>query len=84
MVAETADHFAGVTVVVRVASVRGVQAQFPALVHRAHVLVHRVDRFQDHAVQLLELAQLGGLLHAVVLHVIVTVGGLIKKKIMKI
>lgn len=70
VMAEPADQLAGVTVIVRVASVRRVQAQFAAVVQRAHVLVHRVDGLQYAARELFELAQLDRLVHAVVLQVV--------------
>lgn len=74
MVAEPAHHLAGVAVIVGMAAVRRVQAQLAAFVHGPDVLVHRVDGFQDAAAQFLEFAQLGGLLDAVILYVVVAVG----------
>lgn len=70
MVAKPAHVLAGVAVVVRVASVRRVQAELPAVVQRADVLVHGVDGLQYAPRELLELAQLDRLVHAVVLQVV--------------
>lgn len=75
MVTEPAHHFTCVAVIVGMAAVRRVQAQFPAFIDGTDVLVHRIDRFEYASVELLELAQLRRLLHAVVLHVIVAIGG---------
>jgi len=70
VVAKPADQIARVAVVVGVASVRRVEAQLAALIGRAHLLVHRVHRLEDPPCHLAELAQLDGLLHAVVLQVV--------------
>lgn len=68
--AEPAHGLAGIAVVVRMASVRRVQAQFPAIVQRTDVLVHGVHRLQDAAREFLELAQLHRLVHAIVFQII--------------
>lgn len=73
---EPAHHLAGVTVIVRVTPVRRVETQLPTFVDGADILVDGVDGFQDSAVQFLEFAQFRRLLHAVVFHVVVTVGRL--------
>lgn len=72
---EPAHHLSRVTVVVRVAPVGRVQAQFSAFVHRTDVLIDRIDGFKDSPVELLELAEFGGFVDAVVFHVVVAVGG---------
>lgn len=74
VMAQAADHLACVPVVVRMAAIWRIQAELPALVDGADVLVHAVDRLQYPSVELLELAQFRRLLDAVVLQVIVTVG----------
>ena len=76
VVAEAAHHLTSVTVVIRMTSVWRIEAEVSAFVRRSHVLVHGVDRFQNAPVQLLEFAQFGWLLYAVVFHVLVTLGGL--------
>lgn len=70
MMTEPAHELAGVAVIVRVTSVGRVKTQFPAIVQRADVLVHRVDGFQDTAREFLELAQFDGFVHAVVLQIV--------------
>lgn len=73
--AETADHVTGVTVVVGVAAVWGVEAELAALIHGTDVLVYAVHGFEDAAVEFLELAEFGGFLDAVVFQVVETLGG---------
>lgn len=75
VVAESAHLLARVPVVVRVAAVRRVEAEVPALLGRVHFLVHRVYGLEDPPAKLLELAQLDGLFDAVVLQVVVSRGG---------
>jgi len=70
MVAETAHELAGVAVIVRVTPVRRVEAQFPTVFQRTHVLVHGIDGLQYSAWELFELAQLDRLVHAVVFQVV--------------
>lgn len=76
MMTETADHVARVAVIVRVAAEWRVQAQLAALVGRADVLVDGIHGFQYTAGQLLELAQLHRFLHAMILQVVHSLGGL--------
>lgn len=74
MVAEPAHELAGVAVIVRVAPVRRVETQFPAVVQGSDVLVHRIDRLEYAAREFFELAQLDRFVHAVVLQIIDPVG----------
>ena len=72
--AESANALARVGVVEGVAAVRGGEAELAAVVDRVDVLENGVDRLEDAAVELLELAQLDRVIDAIVLEV-VGVGG---------
>lgn len=72
--AEPADQFAGIAVIVGVAPVGRVEAELAALLGGADLLVDGVDRLEDAAGQLFEFAQLYGLVDAVVLEVLVVHG----------
>lgn len=56
--------------------VGGVQTQFAALVNAANFLIYRVDCLQNASRQSLELAQLVGLLDAMILQILASLLGL--------
>lgn len=74
--AQAANHVAGVAVVVRVTAERRVEAQFAAFLGCADVLINGIHRFQYAPGDLLELAQLHRLVHAVILQVVDALGRL--------
>uniref|UniRef100_A0A8D8ZE97 Uncharacterized protein n=1 Tax=Cacopsylla melanoneura TaxID=428564 RepID=A0A8D8ZE97_9HEMI len=74
MVTQSTHKVSGVTIIVRVTSVRRIQTQFPALFNRGHILIDRVHGLEDASSQLLELAQLGRLVHTVVLEIFHVLG----------
>jgi hypothetical protein len=76
VVAQTTNVLAGVSEIERVAPVGGGEAQLATVIDGGNVLEHGVNRLEDTAVQFLELAQLNGIIDAVVLHVISVEGGL--------
>lgn len=74
--AETAHHVTRVPVIVGMATERGIQAELPALLGAADILVNGVHGFQNTAGQFLEFAKFHRFVHAVVLEVIEPFGGL--------
>lgn len=70
MVTETANHVAGVAVIIRMATERRIQAQFATLVGCADVLVNRVHGLEYTTGEFLKFAQLHWLLHAMVLQIV--------------
>lgn len=76
VMAKTADHVAGVAVVVRMAAEGRIKAMLAAFLGGADILVHGVDGLQNTARELLEFAELDRFVYAVVLEVVVTFSGL--------
>ena len=74
--AESADVLAGIGVIERMAAVGRREAELATIVDRANVLEDRVDRLEDAAFQFLELAELDGVVDAIVLHVVRVAGWL--------
>jgi len=72
---QAAHQLPGLVVVVRVTPERGRQAEVAAFVQGLNVLVHRVHRLQNATRYALELAQLAGLLRAVVLQIVGAIVG---------
>lgn len=70
MVAQAAHAVSSVSKIERVATVGSREAQLSAFVDRGHVLENGIDRFQNTAVQFLELAQLHWVIDTVVLQVV--------------
>lgn len=74
--AETAYHVTCVAIIVGMATERGIQAELPALLGAANILVNGIHGFQNTAGQFLEFAKFHRFVHAVVLKVIESLGGL--------
>lgn len=70
MVRQTADVVTSVTMVVRVATERRVQAELTAFLNSLNVLIHRVHSLQDATAHFLELAKFSWFLNAIVLQIV--------------
>lgn len=64
---KTTDMVSSVTMVVRVATERRVQAKFTAFLNSLHILIYRVHSLQDTTNHFLELTEFRWLFHTVIL-----------------
>lgn len=70
VMAKTAYHVTGITVIVRVTAERRVETELAALLGCTDVLINRVNRLKNTTREFLELAKLHGFVDAMILKVV--------------